>query len=43
MAGESPLYPNAEMEAMIKKMGYGLVKVRNQKPGRTPAWHGCEA
>ena len=24
--GESPLLPNAEMEAMVKKMNYGLIK-----------------
>ena len=33
--GESPLLPNAEMEAMVKKMNYGLIKVCG---ARTAMW-----
>ena len=37
-----PLEPSAEMEAMMKKMNYGLIKVRSLR-GRLPPVCSCAA
>ena len=38
-----PLEPSAEMEAMMKKMNYGLIKVRSRCAARLPPVCSCAA